>query len=130
MIYLISKVEHPEFANQLRPISLCNVTVKLISKIVVARLRPFLKNINSPNQCSFILGRSNTDNIVVLQEVIHYLRKMKGSVGGVIMKVDLEKVYDRIDWDFLKKVLMDLGLPYSLINLIMFCVTSTSMNIL
>lgn len=46
------------------------------------------------------------------------------------MKIDLEKAYDRIDWEFLRWVLMDLGLPSTLVSLIMFCVTSTEMNFL
>ncbi|XVF22870.1 hypothetical protein REPUB_Repub12eG0208500 [Reevesia pubescens] len=130
LISLIPKVDHPKTLSQLRPISLCNVSVKLISKIIVSRLRPFLGDIIHPTQSSFVHGRSSTDNIVVLQEAVHSLNKMKGAKGGLIMKVDLEKAYDRVNWDFLRWVLMDLGLPSSLIALIMYCITSTTMSIL
>ncbi|GLT38147.1 hypothetical protein SLA2020_124130 [Shorea laevis] len=56
LLCIIPKVEHPERVNQLRPISLCNVVITVISKVVVNHLRPFLTSVISPTQSSFILG--------------------------------------------------------------------------
>ncbi|CAL1357103.1 unnamed protein product [Linum trigynum] len=44
-----------------------------------------------PRQSSFIPWRETTDNIIVLQEALHTLRKKKGKRGGIVMKIDLEK---------------------------------------
>ena len=52
-----------------------------------------------------------TDNVIVAQEKIHSIKRMKGKKGGMAIKVDLEKAYDRIIWPFLKMVLEDLGFP-------------------
>mgnify|MGYP003361698220 CR=1 FL=1 len=84
----------------------------------------------APTHCSFIPGRGTTDNIVVVQEAIHSFANKTGKVGHMILKIDLEKAYDRISWDFLRWVLMDIGMPSPLIQLIMFCITSTEMNVL
>ncbi|KAA3471247.1 reverse transcriptase [Gossypium australe] len=76
------------------------------------------------------LGRGTTNNIILVQEIVYSLMKKKGQMGGMILKIDLEKAYNRINWDFLHWVLMDLGLPSSLISLIMICATSTEMNVI
>lgn len=69
-ICLISKVTKPEFINQFRPISLCNVVYKILIKIVVNRLKDYLSDLISPFQTSFIPGRSIHDNIVVAREMV------------------------------------------------------------
>ncbi|OMO56897.1 reverse transcriptase [Corchorus capsularis] len=83
-----------------------------------------------PLQSSFIPGRQAADNILVAQEMIHTIRKSRGKNGLMAIKIDLEKAYDRISWDFLKETLMMFGFPQPWINLIMFCVESTSMSVL
>ncbi|XP_028116928.1 uncharacterized protein LOC114314661 [Camellia sinensis] len=77
-IVLISKLQNPESLKQFRLISLCNVTCKSITKIIVNRLRPLLSNLISPNQSSFIPGRTTTDNIIITQEILHTIRGKKG----------------------------------------------------
>ncbi|GLT78653.1 hypothetical protein SLA2020_501810 [Shorea laevis] len=130
LICIIPKMAQPEKLNQLRPIGLCNVAVKAITKVMVNRLRPILVDILSPTQSAFIPGKGCHDNIVIVQEAIHSLKKCKGKVGNFIMKIDLEKAYDRISWDFLRWVLQDLGLPSNWISLIMFCTTTSEFSLL
>jgi hypothetical protein len=100
LIVLVPKGDNQRTFKDLHPISLCNVAYKLISKIIVARLRPFLDGIVSPFQNSFIPGRSTKDNAIVLQEVLHFMRKSKRRSGDMVFKLDLEKTYDRVDWRF------------------------------
>lgn len=76
MLVLILKEEKPSSIRRFRRISLCNVCVKLATKMLVKRLKGIWKNI-SPNQASFVLGRQSIDNIVVCQEVIHSLKHTK-----------------------------------------------------
>jgi hypothetical protein len=130
LIVLLPKGESQTTFKDLRPISLCNVTYKLISKIVVSRLRPFLDGIVSPLQNSFIPGRSTKDNAIVLQEVLHSMRKSKKKSGDMVFKLDLEKAYDRVNWSFLKDTLSKFNFPQKVISLIMYGISSASNTIL
>lgn len=76
-IALIPKISNPFRMSNYRPISLCNVIYKVISKCLVNRLRPLLDRIISPEQSVFIPGRMITDNALVAFECIHYIKKEK-----------------------------------------------------
>ena len=130
LLVLIPKVECPKVIKQFRPISLCNVIYKVVTKIVALRLRVCMPHWIAPNQCSFVPGRHSTDNIIITQEVIHSMRYKKGRQGWMAIKVDLEKAYDRVDWCFLENTLQHIGIGEKLLPLIMKCVTSTSLNVL
>lgn len=75
LITLIPKVDHPECATQFTPIGLCNVAYKVITKVILNRIKPLLHKLISKTQGSFVLGLKITDNIVIAQEVIHTMRK-------------------------------------------------------
>ena len=77
-LVLIPKVDNPESFKQLRPISLCNVIYKVITKVIANRLRPCLSHLIAPNQCSFVPNRHSSDNIVITQAIIHSMKKKKG----------------------------------------------------
>ena len=64
---LISKIDLPLIIKNFRPNSLCNVTFKLITKIIVNQLRPFLDELVGPLESSFILGRGTSDNAILVQ---------------------------------------------------------------
>ncbi|WJX45725.1 hypothetical protein P8452_32586 [Trifolium repens] len=98
-------------------------------KIVAQRLRVIMPYVIAPNQSSFILGKSTTDNILILQETIHTLNHLKGNKAYMVLKLDLEKAYDRIEWSFILKSIELLNIPENIISLIKNCMMSTSMNI-
>lgn len=77
LLILITKVEEAERVSQFRPISLCTVPIKLITKVLVNRIRPLLGKLVGKNQRSFIPLRKITDNILAVQESLHTMRKMK-----------------------------------------------------
>lgn len=125
----IPKVDDPKTFRDFRPISLCNVLLKLISKIMVRRIRPFLDDIVGPLQSSFIPGRGTSDNALIAQEIVHHMHKKKGKVGYLMFKIDFEKAYDRVDWDFLKLTLTEFGFPAHIVNLIMSIVTASTLSV-
>ena len=81
-------------------------------------------------QCSFILGRQSSNNILVAQEAVHTMRYKKGETGFTAIKVDFEKAYDRLNWSFIRETLLDAGLPKMLVDIIRWCITSTEMQLL
>lgn len=130
MITLIPKLEHPKSLRDFRPISLCTVAYKVITKIVANHIKCLLPNLILPYQTSFITGRNITDNIIIAQEAIHSMRQKRGRVGWLAIKVDLEKAFDRLRWEFIADTLRDVGFPCDLIDLTMACISSSSMKVL
>lgn len=130
LVILIPKGDTQTTFKDFRPISLCNVIYKLITKVLVERLRPILSWIVSPLQSGFIPGRSTVDNAIILQEVLYHMKKSKRKKGDLILKLDLEKVYDRVDWAFLQDTLRKFGFPGTIVALIMHGITSSSISIL
>lgn len=78
MLVLLPKVLKPERIMQFMPISLCNVLFKIITKTMVLRLKKLMPKLISPSQASFIPGRLSSDNIVIVQEAVHSMRRKKG----------------------------------------------------
>lgn len=129
-LMLIPKVDAPEDAKHFRPISLCNVIYKLITKLVVNRLKPVLPQLVSPTQGSYVPGRQISDNVVIFQEVIHSMRSKQGRTSFMAIKIDLEKAYDRLKWSFIHDTLLEMRIPKKFIDIIMKCVSSSSMRVL
>uniref|UniRef100_A0A2N9FE83 CCHC-type domain-containing protein n=1 Tax=Fagus sylvatica TaxID=28930 RepID=A0A2N9FE83_FAGSY len=81
-------------------------------------------------QTAFVPGRRGVDNVIIAQELIHTIQKKKGRLGHFILKIDLEKAYDRIEWSFIREVLILFKFPMSLVQLILECISSSSCAIL
>ncbi|KAL8112036.1 hypothetical protein AgCh_019659 [Apium graveolens] len=92
LVCLIPKVKQPKRMAELRPISLCNVMMRIISKIMANRLKPCLHSIVSEKQSAFIEGRLLTDNALIAFEINSYIkRKTQGREGVAGLKVDVSK---------------------------------------
>jgi hypothetical protein len=103
VIILLPKVKPAINIKQFRPICLLNVIYKIITKTLTLRLTAVIDKVISPFQTAFIPGRNILDGVVILQEAMHGLRSSKSS--GVIIKLDFEKAYDKVNWNFLEEVL-------------------------
>ena len=90
LITLIPKCKCPGSINNFQPISLCNYIYKVMTKVIVARIRPLLNGIISPFQSVFMSGRKGTDNAIIVQELIHSMARKRGNSGVMAIKIDLE----------------------------------------
>jgi len=118
-ITLIPKANAPTQIRQFRPISSCLTVYKIISKILVNRLRSLLDKIISPMQSTFIPGRSTHDNILLRHEIMHKFRTKIGKTAWTAIKLGMEKAYDRLEWDFICKCFQELRFHSAWIKWIM-----------
>jgi len=79
-IALVPKVDQPSTPNKYRPIALCNIIYKIVSKIIASRLKLLLPLIISLEQSGYVEGRQITDRIILTHEIIHSLRSPRSQV--------------------------------------------------
>ena len=130
-LVLIPKKSNPQNITENRPISLGNVVSRLISNIVANRVKPMLPCVTSDSQSAFVLGRLITDNTTIAFEMVHRVWNRRwGKVGHMTVKLDISKAYDRVEWDFLEKIMTSLGFPVQWMNLAMSTVRSASYSVI
>ncbi|XP_074314076.1 uncharacterized protein LOC141649280 [Silene latifolia] len=129
-IVLIPKKKAPDKIRDFRPIILCNVAYKLVSKVLANRLKLFLNDIVSENQSAFTPGRAIADNILIAFEVFHYMKNSKSTEGVMAVKLDMAKAYDRVEWHFLERVLRSMGFDGDWVSRVMECVSTVSFSVL
>ncbi|KAL8112353.1 hypothetical protein AgCh_019886 [Apium graveolens] len=124
---LIPKTKQPEKMQDMRPISLCNVLFRVLSKVLENWLKPCLSSIISDKQSAFIQGRLLTDNALMALEINHYIkRKTQGKKGVARLKLDVSKAYDRLEWGFLEQMLAKFGFSGDWIAQVMLCIKTVS----
>ncbi|RDX99539.1 hypothetical protein CR513_17398, partial [Mucuna pruriens] len=106
VIIPIPKIDKPKNLKDFKSINLCNVFHKLKLHLV---------NLIRPFHCSIIPNR-----------IIH---KKKGKYGFLTFKIDFEKTYDHVYWNFLKLILTEFSFPSHIINLITSCTTFASLSL-
>jgi hypothetical protein len=114
ILSLLPKVPGADNIKQYRPIALINVIFKLVSKAYACRVSPVAHRVISQSQTAFIKGRFIQDGPLALHEIIHELHSKK--LPAVLLKLDFEKAYDRVNWQFLQEVLRAKGFDPALVH--------------
>ncbi|XP_060967001.1 uncharacterized protein LOC133035175 [Cannabis sativa] len=125
VITLILKTQEPKDASDYRPIACCNTVYKCISKMICSRLTEVLPSLVNDNQGAFVKNRLLAHNIMIFQDLLKgYTRK--NIYARCIMKIDLSKAYDTVDWQFVEDLLNSLCFPSRFIHWLLVCLRGTT----
>eukprot|EP01018_Ginkgo_biloba_P009696 Gb_25173 [translate_table: standard] len=128
LIALIPKEKNPSTSDRFRPISLCNVYYKIITKLMENRLKGILPKLISEEQGGFVQGKQIADNVILVQEALHSACCRKGNL--MLIKLDMAKAYDCLDITFLLKVLERFGFCRGWRNWVEGCISNPSFLVL
>ena len=127
-IALVPKVKDPCKLDQFRPISLMGAIYKVIAKVLAGRLKKALPTIIDESQSAFIKDKGLTDSVLLANEVIEDLRR-KGR-SGLCLKVDFEKAYDSVRWEYMYGMLDRMDFHNTWIKWIRGCMESATVSVL
>ncbi|GJT55301.1 RNA-directed DNA polymerase, eukaryota, reverse transcriptase zinc-binding domain protein [Tanacetum coccineum] len=128
LITLIPKINNPIKVSDYRPIACCNVLYKCISKIITNRIKSGLDKLVNVNQSAFVPGRVIQDNLMITQELLKGYN-CKNGPSRCSFKIDIAKAYDTVDWNFLRKILINFGFHEKMVGWIMSCVSTAAFTI-
>ena len=106
-LVLIPKKGGAEELGDFRPISLLGGLYKLLAKVLANRIKNVIGGVISSDQNAFVSGRQILDASLIANEVIDSWKK-EGK-KGLICKLDIEKAYDSVNWQFLMRVMEKMG---------------------
>jgi len=125
---LIPKLDKPRTFVDYRPISLCNLLYKLIAKVIAVKIKPFLDSSISQEQFGFLKNRQISEPIGIVQDIFHSVKTK--NLCAFILKLDLIKAFDRVNWTFIHLILIQIGVPLLTVNWIMGCLTYANFVVL
>nr|GFA27549.1 cysteine-rich receptor-like protein kinase [Tanacetum cinerariifolium] len=127
-IALIPKKKDAKFVKDVRPISLIGCFYKIIAKILANLLNMVISNLISNVQSAFVPNRQILDGLFILNEIISWCKSHKSKV--MIFKVDFEKAFDSVRWDYLDGILSNFGFGTKWRGWIQSCLSSARGSIL
>jgi hypothetical protein len=129
-IALVPKMLVCHLPSDFRPISLCNIIYKIIANSLANRLKKQLPDYIHPSQQAFIEGRRINNNIIVAQEIAHSFSLSSWDGLDFMLKIDLAKAFDRIEWHFIASALERKGFHAHFINLFHACISSSTFSVI
>ena len=127
-IVLVPKKGGVEDIKDFRPINLVNSLYKLIAKVLANRLKRVMSKLVNIAQNAFVAGRQILDASLIANEVIDSIAKKKDK--GILYKLDIEKAYDTLNWNFLPSSLQKMGFGERWIEWIKWCITTVSFSVI
>ena len=127
-IALIPKNDNPVGLGEYRPISLIGSVYKILAKVLAARLKKVISGLIGEVQTAFISGRNIFDGVLVANEIIDWWKK-RGK-KGVIIKLDFEKAYDSVNWDYLLDLMFKFGFGHKWVGWIRECISTAKLSVL
>ena len=126
-ICLVQKKENATLVKDFRPISPTTLTYKVVAKVLSECLKQVINAIINPSQSAFIEGRHILDPILIANEAVEDYRAKRKK--GWILKLDLEKAFHRVDWNFLEKILSFKIFSPKWVSWIMGCIKSPKFSL-
>ncbi|RVX21544.1 putative ribonuclease H protein [Vitis vinifera] len=127
-IVLLPKKSQSKKISDFKPISLITCQYKIIAKVLSGRLRGVLQETIHSSQGAFVQGRQILDAVLIANEIVD--EKKRSGEEGVVFKIDFEKAYDHVNWDFLDHVLEKKGFSPRWRSWMRGCLSSVSYAIL
>lgn len=127
-ISLIPKKENPTNLTEYRPISLVSSIYKVVAKVLSRRLRKMLPKLIGEVQIAFLGGRCILDGVLIGNEVVDWWKKSKQK--GLILKLDFEKTYDSVNWEFLLAMMQNFGFGEKWVGWIKECISTPRISVL
>lgn len=128
LLVLVPKKTNANKITEFRPIACCNTVYKVVSKLLANRLKDHLPALISTSQSAFVPGRLLVENVLLATELVSGYNWKKIS-KRCMLKVDLQKAFDTLDWDFILHTLETLNFPLVFRNLIKKCLTTTRFSV-
>ncbi|MCI03330.1 LINE-1 reverse transcriptase like, partial [Trifolium medium] len=122
------KKDHPQVLSDYRPICLVSSLYKIVAKVLAARLKKVLGKVISKFQSAFLPNRQILDGVLVVNELIDLAKRRKDNC--LLFKVDFERAYDTVNWNFLDYMLIRMGFAEGWRRWIRACVFQSSMSVL
>ena len=125
ILTLVPKFPGASKITDFRPIACLNTVYKVLSRLLVRRLKPTLPSLILSSQTAFIKDKLLVENTILAGELINGYHKNKGS-KKITIKVDIAKAFDTFSWEFLFSCLQGLQFPPQFISRLRACICTTS----